>query len=447
MSTTSKQAMVHMFLPGSGYTPAGVLTYTPGVNARFRYGDRYAVRNDSIPLDPIHMPLTQGRFFESSVASDGYEIHPALRDAAPDRFGRKLLSLMSLEESEALNEFEILTAAFHPDRIGALAFGPVNISKPSSMAPWAKNFDYSFTMDDIPDIGAIISKISVAMDDEKELARLRAEYALNPFAQAVSSLYSAGGARPKIMIKHNGAHYLAKFSKPDDGWDEPAIECGTLELARRCGIAVPAAFLLPYSEQEGKHALLIKRFDRTKRGHPLHLISAFTLLGLREDEDWGSYRDMSDAMRQCGQADAPEQLWRRMVFNIMVCNTDDHPRNHAFFVTRDQVKLAPGFDITPQFLINPGGQAMRCGDKGRERSLENGLSQCEGFGLRRSQAENILEVMLSKFKNWKEHYARYGVDDHGLELLDRRFILQESGSRVNTLKRNEAGNSSTFQLN
>ena len=114
MSSTSEQAVVFMALPGQGYVPAGLLTHGPDFS--FRYGKRYLQRPDAIALDPVRLPLTQAQYRSAGLFS-------ALRDASPDRWGRKVLGFMAGRTPGSLSEFEILTAMHHPRRMGALAFG------------------------------------------------------------------------------------------------------------------------------------------------------------------------------------------------------------------------------------------------------------------------------------------------------------------------------------
>jgi len=135
----------------------------------------------------------------------------------------------------------------------------------------------------------------------------------------VLSLSPAGGARPKALVSYDNIDWIAKFPKRDDTWNEALIEHGCLTLAKKCQINVAETRVI----KEGNvDILLVKRFDKKNR-EPLHFASAYTIVDLIEDGDWKSYQALANAARQYGDPNVGEQIFRRMVFNVLCLNTDD----------------------------------------------------------------------------------------------------------------------------
>lgn len=409
----SREAAVFIFLPEDGYVPAGILEYSPSPEqSSFTYGHRYVKRYNALPLDPVRIPLS---FKGTALTRRRTPMFNALRDAAPDRWGRKVLSLQA---GRNLSEIDLLIAHHSSKRIGALAFGPNPKSGPCSMAPWAK-FEDIFSRDQAQmlELANIIKIIEATPEDE--LDELQKRLPADAFLKALTSLFSAGGARPKAMVEFEGESWIAKFPKGDDIWDEPLIEHGAMTLAARCGINVANTRIIRVGEI---NVLLVKRFDRTTEDCPRHFISGFTAMDLEEDGDWGSYQDLAWAARRLGDDIAPEELFRRMVFNALVANTDDHPRNHAFFVHHTEVCLTPAYDIVPrQFRRSDYHLALRCGSRGTETTVENLLSQTAPFGLNDLDSKRILEEIQDVVSGWREHFACLGVHDPHLKELRYRF--------------------------
>ena len=276
MTSTSERAVVFIRLPGMDYVPAGLLRHEDRAYF-FRYGRRYLERPDAIPLDPARMPLADMEFSERALFS-------ALRDAAPDRWGRKVLGLMAGRAPGTLSEFEVLTAAHHPQRMGALAFGPTP-DGPASLAPWATGDAFCMVPEDLGRVAAIVARVDEVEDDE-EFDAVRNGMPEDTFLAVLASSLSLGGARPKAMITLDGTSWIAKFSKREDPWREPVVEHATMTLAARCGITVASTRLM---ELDGHFVLLVERFDRLSGGSR-HVISGFTVTGAKEDGDWAAIR-------------------------------------------------------------------------------------------------------------------------------------------------------------
>lgn len=409
MSSTSEQAVVFMSLPGQGYVPAGLLTHEADYS--FRYGKRYLERPDAIALDPLRLPLTHTRYRSAGLFS-------ALRDASPDRWGRKVLGLMSGRAAGNLSEFEILTAMHHSRRMGALAFGPTP-EKPESFASWASGEVFCPPARELERIARLVARIEDASDDEAVQA-LRASLPGDTLLAALASSLSLGGARPKVQIEMDGALWIAKFSKRGDPWREPVVEHATMTLAAACGVQVAFTRLI---EVGGQPVLLVRRFDRDESG-ARHVLSGFTVAELEEDGDWGSYQGLAESARRLGAGGSGQEIFRRMVFNALCSNRDDHPRNHAFFVSRRGIEMTPAFDLVPASIRFARWElSLECGEEGRLASASNLLSRVVPFGLTPRQAREIWEEMRTICSRWREHFGACGVTAREMEELRHRFTL------------------------
>lgn len=417
MTSTSERAVVFIRLPGMDYVPAGLLRHENRAYF-FRYGRRYLGRPDAIPLDPARMPLADMEF-------SGGALFSALRDAAPDRWGRKVLGLMAGRAPGTLSEFEVLTAAHHPQRMGALAFGPTP-DGPASLAPWATGDAFCMVPEDLRRVAAIVARVDEVEDDE-ELDAMRSGMPEDAFLTALASSLSLGGARPKAMVTVDGTPWIAKFSKRGDPWREPVVEHATMTLAARCGITVASTRLM---ELDGHFVLLAQRFDRISGGSR-HVISGFTVTGAEEDGDWGSYQNLAEQARRLGDADCGPEIFRRMAFNALCSNRDDHLRNHAFFVSRKAITMTPAYDLVPSSIrFRQWDLSLRCGREGRAATRSNILSDVRPFGLSESEATRIWEEMRETVAGWQEHFAGYGVTKKEMEELRHRFALAEASSRA-----------------
>ena len=418
---TERRAFVYIALPGDGYVPAGILAYLPGPRRyRFVYGNLYRQRPNAIPLDPVRLPLT----IEDEVVFRRDEGLPnAFRDAAPDSWGRKVLSVYAPRPIATLGEFAILTAAHDPLRVGALAFGP-DLSGPRSMAPWLESLPISHKVDDLGRMAHLVRLIDqyTKSDNLKALRDELHDPILKAMAFSLTSL--VGGSRPKAFYQDgDGVEWIAKFPQTNDPWNDPRIEYATMNLARKCGVNIAEIKL--EEVDEGVDVLLVRRFDRDDQGTPRHIISGFTLADLPENGDWDSYQHLAEATRKYADPLAGHELFKRMVFNVLCSNRDDHPKQQAFFVSRTGVQLTPAYDITPAMIRDNDdcyNLAMRCGRFGRQATLENILSWPEPFGLRKEEAREIVSQMLESARCFRDVFADYGVSATDIEEVSSRFI-------------------------
>ena len=240
---------------------------------------------------------------------------------------------------------------------------------------------------------------------------------------------SMGGTRPKALIQHGGAHWVLKFREPDESLDTPLIEHATMTLARHCGIRTASTQALALRKG---HAVAVQRFDRHRDGWVHSLCAGVVLRACNQDPSYGALalwlRRKGNAVQ--GQADQDRrELFKRMVFNILIDNNDDHEKNHV--VQMDDTgcyRLSPAFDVRPtgQAL---GFQLMQVGSQGAEATMVNALSEHRLFGLTQDQAEQAIEQVSQCVDGWKAHFKSYGVSDRDIDFLaaqiDRPFLRDQ----------------------
>ncbi|OFZ78258.1 MAG: hypothetical protein A2583_02215 [Bdellovibrionales bacterium RIFOXYD1_FULL_53_11] len=400
-----REIYVYIHLEPDGWVPAGLLEFEDAgrfSSSIFRYGTKYLERPNNLALDPVHLPLSDKTF----ITSGGFSIFNGIRDAGPDKWGRYLLDK---KFARALTEIEYV-AATGPDRVGALAFSDDPASGPKIHTPTGfryadqKHLDLAICAGAIKDIEAA-----------KETERLKKFLEYGP---------SLGGARPKATLLWNGKPHLAKFSLLQDSRNEPLVEFATMTLAKKCGLNVPS---MEATEAAGRSIYLIERFDRKKDGSPIPFISGLTITGSHESDyhAW-SYHALVDAIVKYSshiEMDLKE-LFRRMVFNILVYNNDDHLRNFGFLCyEHDRWDLSPLYDVVPATVNSQSYLlAMTVGTEGKKASITNALSLCERFRLTAEDARAMASHMQKVVSSWRDHFKSEGIKESELKTLENSFI-------------------------
>ncbi len=408
----ANETYVFIHLNGK-WVPCGFLTiYEDNRNilSTFTYGNKYLQREDAISIDPVQLPLGKGTFRSTETSP----IFGAIRDASPDDWGRHLLDRAA--EPYSPGEFEYLTALPIEDRIGALSFGQSLEKGPTSIYPGWPNY---------PPQGAHLKLDAMirAADQIENAEELAPQY--RRFLIRGSSL---GGAQPKAPTMYEGKHWVAKFGKKYDAWHTCRIEHANTLLAKACGINVPETQTLSVSERD---IFLILRFDRDNFGNRIPFISAASLLGTDNLND-GSYQDIAAQMRKYGAKDYIqrdlEQLFCRMVYNVLCNNSDDHLRNHGFlYIHGKGWRLSPAYDIVPQPDMGAGVPRMlTLGvgiDGSRDATLKNALTSCGVFGLTNENGTCIIESMKTIFlSQWEETFIKANVPEKNLPALTETFV-------------------------
>ena len=240
-----------------------------------------------------------------------------------------------------------------------------------------------------------------------------------------------GGARPKVTIEDDHKIWLAKLPEKADRHDMQRIEYATLELARAAGLRVCAARLEPVGK---RHALMLERFDlewspdaNAYRRHGF--VSGLTVIDAEDGylgrSRW-SYPLLADELLRWSARsnDDRRELFLRMVFNAMVTNNDDHPRNHALLHTKSGWRLSPAYDILPVPMVSVERRdlALEVGRFGRAAGLYNILSQCDVFGLTKQEAQALIDGMLEVVRGWREFFIPRGVEHRSIEMLEQAML-------------------------
>ena len=241
---------------------------------------------------------------------------------------------------------------------------------------------------------------------------------------------SMGGARPKTVVEDDQGLWIAKFNRADDRWNYASVEHAMLVLAKKCEISAAESRVVQVG---GKDVLLVRRFDRfkTDKGYArARMISGLTLLQADENErDRWSYISLAEEIRRLvanPSKDAPE-LFRRMCFNALISNIDDHPRNHALIAKDREWNLSPAYDLTPSPVIAQERRdlAMTCGDKGRFACASNILSQHTRFLLGPVDAKTIVENMREQVSaTWYDVVRAEGVSEKDEEAIRGAFVYE-----------------------
>lgn len=413
-SNSATNCYVYITLPGKTEpVTAGRFTWMTnhqGVNiGRFVYGKTYLSRQDALPIDPIELKLTSNVY--ETVAING--VFGALRDAGPDHWGRRVIERYAGKSQ--LSELDYLL--YSPDdRAGALGFG-LNQTPP---APKHK-FNQTFELEKLQEIADAIVRDEDLPVDAAEVQ------ALNLMLGGTSM----GGARPKTVVEDQGSLWLAKFNRSDDKWNNARVEHAMLVLARSCNLHTSESRVITVGDRD---VLLVKRFDREKKqsGYARsRMVSAMTVLRSEDShhsrEKW-SYVLLVEELRRISSMPVKDahELFRRMCFNALISNIDDHPRNHAFIAHERDWRLSPAYDLTPSTTaavsLERRDLAMSCGDEGHFANARNILSQSGRFLLENDEAQKIVREMEEIVRqNYYATMRSVGVSESDCERLKDSF--------------------------
>jgi serine/threonine-protein kinase HipA len=393
---------VFIHLPGeTEAVPAGRLSMieqgTQVQASTFAYGRRYVARANAVPVDPVALALLPAQNDQDRLPPAGLALFGALRDATPDAWGRRVIENRLRAPPNGLPESVYLDHA-GPHRAGALDVRETPTS-PAAQSALPSALDLQHLLD----AAALIEQ------GQPVPAHLEVFFAGGP---------SVGGARPKAVITANGHEWIAKFPARGDPFNVPLIEYATLELARQAGLRVPPLRIETLAD--GRQAMLIQRFDREplQRGIARkHMVSALTLLALPEqaspDSSYAAIADVIGRYGVSGQIAADrEELFARMVFNILVSNDDDHLRNHAFlFDAHSQGwRLSPLYDVVPKPQVAQERVLhLSVGPQGRAARLDNALAGAGRFGLLPPRAAGVIDRILGVLREWRERFESSGV--------------------------------------
>jgi serine/threonine-protein kinase HipA len=237
---------------------------------------------------------------------------------------------------------------------------------------------------------------------------------------------SLGGARPKAsVLDKDGSLAIAKFSKKDDEFNIVVWEAVTLTLAKQARIHVPLYRLETICE---KPVLIIRRFDRDN-GNRIPFLSAMSMLGARDNEQH-SYLEITYALAQNGASPEEDmkELWRRIVFTIMVSNTDDHLRNHGFIYERYKGwRLSPAYDINPTPIeIAPRILSTSIDFYDNSASLKTAMRVAKDFRLKKEEAVSIIKEVALAVKQWRSIASQFGLSKRECDRMSSAFVWNEN---------------------
>ncbi len=338
-------------------------------------------------------------------------------DSMPDTWGRKLMMRRSAQQAKeqgkvapTLYDIDFLLGVYDESRMGALRF------KLDPEGPYLDN-NKAYPTPHWSDVKELQHGAAIIESDEEGID---AKKWLDVLIAPGSSL---GGARPKANILDDNKHpWIAKFPAQADTFDKAAWEYLAYQLALMAGIEMAESRIEKVS---GKyHTFFTKRFDR-QEGERVHFASAMTMTGNNEDtikKEPASYLDIAEFIQYSGansQADL-HQLWKRIVFNIAVSNTDDHLRNHGFLLKEDGWRLSPAYDINPS--IEKDGLALSIDTHDNTLSFQLARSVGEYFQLNNKQMNEIINEVLTATQNWKTIADKIGIPRGEQELISKAFI-------------------------
>jgi len=344
----------------------------------------------------------------------------AMGDSAPDRWGRVLMQRSERMQARAdgrnphsLQEIDYLLNVNDESRQGALRFsrqegGPFLSDSPQEIPPLLE----------LPTLLAASEKL-LAGEDGNEDDHSAIRLLLAPGS-------SLGGARPKASVRGPGGHLMiAKFPHKEDTYPEVVWEALALTLARKAGITVPTFRLKSMGK---KNVLLLDRFDRHQRER-IPYLSGMSMLGAKDGER-RSYMELVDVLRQYSASpqEDMQELWRRIVFNVLISNVDDHLRNHGFLYRGVQGwRLSPAFDLNPVPRdVRPRILSTAITENDFTASLEIAWEVAPYFELSERQAGDIVRDVRAAVSTWRTETVRLGLKAAEISRMSSAFVHEDA---------------------
>jgi len=370
--------------------------------ASFEYASSWLTDDAQFELDP-ELPLGRGLFHTERG------LFNAFADCAPDRWGQTLLRRHELVRAKAegrtprtLHAIDFVALVSDATRLGSLRL----------RAPGATEFLSPDTR--VPPLVQLprLLRASAAVVEDRDTA--------DDLALLLAPGTSLGGARPKAsVLDAEGRLAIAKFPSREDDWPITRWEAAALAMAEAAGIEVPPHRLVVVLK---KPVLLVRRFDRD-RTRRIPFMSALTALAAKDGEV-RSYVEIADTLRKTGASPREDlsQLWRRLIFNILISNTDDHLRNHGFLRRDHGWRLAPAFDLNPMPTdVRPRVHALAIDATDQAGGLEVARSVTASFGIGTPEADGIVRDVGKVVAKWRTYAKAQGVTPRQLERMESAF--------------------------
>jgi serine/threonine-protein kinase HipA len=413
VNMTSKEVIVTISLGSENIRVGKLWFHNRGSkeSASFEYDKQWLTHPEKFALEPA-LKLTEGAFH----TGQGIHLFGAMGDSAPDRWGRVLMRRAEASSAKTQNrtpktllEIDYLLGVNDEARHGALRFS-VPPNENVFLSPKQKS-----SIPPLVDLSKLLSATERFIEDNESAEDL--QLLLAPGS-------SLGGARPKASIRDkDGTLAIAKFPREDDEFNVVIWEMITLTLAQKAGIKVPSHRLETILE---KPVLIIHRFDR-KNGERIPFLSAMSMLGAQDNQQH-SYLEMAYALAQHGASPEEDmkELWRRIVFTIMVSNTDDHLRNHGFTFERSKGwRLSPAYDINPTPAeIAPRMLTTAIDFQDNSASLETARRVAKDFRLKQEEALSIIKEVASAVKQWRSLASEFGLSKRECDRMSSAFVYE-----------------------
>ena len=381
-------------------------------NISFEYSNEWIKSTDScFVLDP-DLYLYEGRQYTAPEKS----MFGVFTDSCPDRWGRLLMkrreAIRAREENRkprTLTEIDYLLGVYDKTRMGALRFSleenGVFLSSEDKLSapPWTSLRTL--------ETASLAFENSESDEEYKWLSQL-----LEPGS-------SLGGARPKASVEApDGSLWIAKFPSKNDEWNVGAWEMVAHKLASLCGLNIPDARVATYSDYGS--TFIVKRFDRHGKRR-IHFSSAMALLG-KSDGDGSegvSYIDIASFIKASGASPKKdlEELWKRIVFNMAISNTDDHLRNHGFLLMQNGWTLSPIYDINPSIY----GDSLSLNVSMEDSTISYNLAYetAEIYGIGDNYAKSVIDDFQRIVReNWQSIAMEIGMDKNSISRMSPAFI-------------------------
>jgi serine/threonine-protein kinase HipA len=338
-------------------------------------------------------------------------------DSMPDTWGRTLMKRRAAQHAKlegkvsSLYDIDFLLGVYDEGRMGGLRYkldkeGPFLDNNPHSAIP---------SMSSIKEL-QYAAKILESDEDSEAVKKW--------LAILIAPGSSLGGARPKANVRDgNGDLWIAKFPSQSDTNDKAAWEFLAYRLALKAGVEISESRIEKISGKH--HTFLTKRFDR-KNGERIHFASAMTMTGNNEDtlkEKAASYLDIAEFIQYTGAQNKQDlhQLWRRIVFNIAISNTDDHLRNHGFILTEKGWVLSPAYDLNPS--IEKDGLALNIDSENNALDVDLAKSVGDYFQLLPNEMDKIINDVHTTIRDWKGVAKEIGISRADLEIMAPAFRI------------------------
>jgi serine/threonine-protein kinase HipA len=377
----------------------------------FEYDKEFLKTESSFLLDP------EIGWFSGKQYPTNKEIFGIFADSMPDTWGRTLMKRRAIQfqtgkdnKKTQLFEKDYLLGVFDESRIGALRYkldingNFLDNTKSYSTPPWSS-------------IGEL-QHSAKALEDNTD------DYNTNWLHILIAPGSTLGGARPKAnILDKNNQIWIAKFPSNNDVIDKAKWEFLAHKLAIDCGVIMSECKI----EKIGKkhHTFFTKRFDRTKEGNRVNYASAMTMTANNElslKDNTASYLDIAEFIQFNNSDNTADlhQLWRRIVFNICVSNTDDHLRNHGFLLKDNNWKLSPAFDINPS--VDKLGLSLNINSDDNKLDLQLAKSVGKYFQLNDTMMGNIIEEVNNSVMKWRDIANKLKISKSEQELMKSAFL-------------------------